>query len=284
MRIALLCAMQQEFNCLSLPGSAAWNTLKSQPFPTYESTKGTRQAVCVVAGVGKSAAAAATQYLVDGYGPSIIISFGLAGALDETARPGDIVFPRMVLQGDTGIYDHGGFQTPASWSKGRARDIFHHEYAADGEAHAWGIEFFRRQGLACRTGPLVTCDQAVFSNHRRRELFRTFGAVAVDMESGAMAQIASLNLLPFVVVRAVSDAHDLEIRDYSQLDKLQADSPLDKARGAAGLLKEPGHLRFLRGMKTGSSLAYRRLGSALPSFIEGCPLSRPQAPSAPTGN
>lgn len=272
-RIGLVCAMRQEHECLSLPASAAWESLESQPFTVFASGIGEREAVCVIAGIGKSAAAAATQYLIDRHAPRTIISFGLAGALDETARPGDIVFPRVVLQGDTGIYDRGGFQTPASWSKGRSREIFHHEYETDVEAHAWGREFFRRRGLDCRTGPLVTCDQAVFSNHRRRELFRVFGAVAVDMESGAVAQVAALNRLPFIAVRAISDAHDLEIRDYSRLDKLQADSPLEKAKGAAGLLREPDHLRFLKDMRAGSSLAYRLLGSTLPVFVESCPVS-----------
>lgn len=270
-RFGLVCAMRQEYDCLTLPGTAAWRALESLPFPVFTAAIGNREAVCVIAGIGKSNAAAATQYLIDRYAPRTIISFGLAGALDETARPGDIVFPRVVLQGDTGIYDRSGFQTPVSWSKGRARDIFHHEHEADMEAHAWGREFFRQRGLDCRTGPLVTCDQAVFSNHRRRELFRVFGAVAVDMESGAVAQVATLNGLPFIAIRAISDAHDLEIRDYSRLGKLQADSRLEKAKGAAGLLKEPDHLRFIKSMRTGSSLAYRLLGSTLPPFIDGCP-------------
>ena len=111
------------------------------------------------------------------------------------------------------------------------------------------VSSFAGAALIAVPAPLVTCDQAVFSNHRRRELFRVFGAVAVDMESGAVAQVAALNRLPFIAIRAVSDAHDLEIRDYSRLDKLQADSPLDKAKGAAGLLREPDHLRFLKNMK-----------------------------------
>ena len=34
-RIGLVCAMQQEHECLSLPATAAWESLEIQPFPVF---------------------------------------------------------------------------------------------------------------------------------------------------------------------------------------------------------------------------------------------------------
>lgn len=269
-RIGLVCAMRSEHACLSLPGGSEWESPESGPFPVYAASMDDTEAVCVVGGVGKGAAAASTQFLIDRYSPLAIISFGLAGALEE-AVAGDIVFPAQVVQGDTGIYDRRGFQAPLSWAEGETRRRLHHEYPADPVIHGWGRGFLRERGIECLTGPLVTCDQAVFSTHRRRELSRVFRAVAVDMESGAVAQVAALNGVPFAALRAISDAHDLEIEDFTQLSRLQADSVSTRIQGALGSLRDSRHRKFIKEMRAGSGRAFDRLGSLIPAFVEHCP-------------
>ncbi len=270
-RVGLVCAMRGERDCLSRPGGAEWNPLEPGPFETSSAALGDTEAVCVVSGIGKAAAAAATQYLVERFSPVLIVSFGLAGALSASARTGELVLPSVVLQGDTGIYDRGGFQAPVGWEEGVGRRRFHHEYPADPAVHEWGRGFLEERGVDHHTGPLVTCDQAVFSSHRRRELHHTFHAVAVDMESGAIAQAAALNHVPFCAFRALSDAHDLEMEDASRLASLQADSIAAKVKGALGTLADRRQRGFIMGLREGSNLALERLGGLLPDFVEHCP-------------
>ncbi len=208
---------------------------------------------------------------MDSYSPALIVSFGLAGGLDETSRPGEIVFPETVLQGDTGIYDRRGLQTAEAWPGGQAKRFFHHQHLADPHVFSWGVEFFRQRGVTFHTGPLVTCDQAVFSNHRRRELSRAFGAVAVDMESGAISQVAAAGRLPMVVIRAISDAHQLEMENCEEILGLQSDALGAKVSSAIKVLRHTGHREFIKVFKKGGSLAYESLGRELPAFLELCP-------------
>jgi adenosylhomocysteine nucleosidase len=53
---------------------------------------------------------------------------------------------------------------------------------------------------------LVTAAKSVGSVEGKAQLFRTTGAVAVDMESAAVADIAEQNGLPFLAVRVVVDS------------------------------------------------------------------------------
>ncbi|MEM7348549.1 MAG: hypothetical protein AAF485_30345, partial [Chloroflexota bacterium] len=54
---------------------------------------------------------------------------------------------------------------------------------------------------------------------KRQWLYDTFQAIAVDMESAALAQIAFLNSTPWLAVRSISDTADSEI-DFDMPSKI----------------------------------------------------------------
>src|SRR5262249_17149324 len=60
--------------------------------------------------------------------------------------------------------------------------------------------------IEARAGRLVTTAKSVGSVEDKAELFRTTGAVAVDMESAAVAEVAEQHGLPFLAVRVVVDS------------------------------------------------------------------------------
>ena len=61
-------------------------------------------------------------------------------------------------------------------------------------------------------GACVTCDQFVIAQEARNTLFEAYQALAVDMESGAVAEVASFFDTPFIATRAISDPTELDIR------------------------------------------------------------------------
>jgi nucleoside phosphorylase len=67
------------------------------------------------------------------------------------------------------------------------------------------------------TGCLVSGDQVIADEAKKQWLHTTYDALAVDMESGAMAQIAFLNNIPWLAIRAVSDSADSTV-DIGQRD------------------------------------------------------------------
>jgi adenosylhomocysteine nucleosidase len=66
--------------------------------------------------------------------------------------------------------------------------------------------------IGCYVGRVVTGDQFISDAVKRNELITTFGAYCVEMEGAAMAQVAWLNKVPFVIIRAISDKADTEAR------------------------------------------------------------------------
>src|SRR5690348_2974775 len=56
--------------------------------------------VVIVGGVGKVAAALATQFACDVFKPRCVVSMGIAGALDKKTRAGQVVVATSAVQHD----------------------------------------------------------------------------------------------------------------------------------------------------------------------------------------
>ena len=114
-------------------------------------------------------------------GASELVSFGIAGGLDPERAPGDLILPERIVTPDDEAIDCD----PAARSRWQRT-------AAE-------------TGLRYSGGSLIGSAQAVVSVADKRRLHVSSGAVAVDMESFAVAQVASEAGVPFTAVRAVSD-------------------------------------------------------------------------------
>ena len=88
-RIAIVCAMTQEVQ----PLVREWRKVRERGLTFFESDK----AVVVVAGIGSAPAAMASMTLIAREQPCCLMSVGLAGALRDDLRVGDILSPGMVV-------------------------------------------------------------------------------------------------------------------------------------------------------------------------------------------
>lgn len=127
-------------------------------------------------GMGSSAAATGARALIEA-GARALASFGLAGGLDPSLQAGAILLPEEILGAD-----------------GRVRPC------EAGWRNRLGATF------SARTGKLLTSAKAVGSVEDKAALFRSTGAVAVDMESAAIADVAEAHGLPFIAVRVIVDS------------------------------------------------------------------------------
>lgn len=132
-----------------------------------------------LSGIGRAAAAAAAQALVDA-GVSALMTFGMAGGLDPALKPGSVVIPREVISPDGTRY-----AACRAWR----------------EQVAAAVSALR----AVSEGNLLTSTQAIETPADKAAAFHTTGAAAVDMESAAVAEIAAKHNLPFIAVRVIVD-------------------------------------------------------------------------------
>ncbi|MBV8911017.1 MAG: hypothetical protein JOZ89_09675 [Gammaproteobacteria bacterium] len=206
---------------------------------------GTRVAV---SGVGRAAAADCARWLAES-GANALISWGMAGGLDPALGAGTLALPREVIsaQGER-------FATAPQWRTSLACAV-----AAD---------------QTVSEGALLTCVAPLGSPADKAAAFRTTAAVAVDMESDAVAQVAASHALPFLAVRAIVDTAD-DALPPALTAAVVAAGTLRGQQVIAALLQAPGEMAALMRL----AWAYRAARRSLIAVARSGALAPPTAPS-----
>lgn len=180
-RIAIVGALEREL----MPLIKDWHRKKSsydgREFTVYQSD----YAVVVCGGIGSEPARRAAEAAIAEYSPEILISAGIAGALVPELRIGDTVFPSTVVD------------------------------FKDGSRHATAIQNAPLGGTSLGRTVAVTYPE-IASSDQKRQLARSYGAHAVDMEAAAVARSAQQHNVQFVAVKAVSDEVDFDISELNR--------------------------------------------------------------------
>ena len=124
-------------------------------------------------GIGRAAASHRVEAVLQTHTPQFLISAGFAGGLDPELRVGDIVVAE-------------NHSTPELLPPRRS------------VAGSLGERVF--------FGSLLTAEQPAESPEEKRRLRERSGAMAVDMETEAIATICAAASVPFLAARAISDA------------------------------------------------------------------------------
>ena len=192
------------------------------PSLLHRGTLNGKKVVAAEIGIGKVAAAAGTQALIDGHAPGALIFTGSAGGLSSALRVGDVAIADRVAVHDVGAYRLKGF-VPIGFmvldekgTHGYARNLCASpDLVALAARVASDLTWERSpEGHTPQVhiGTVVTGDQLIVSAEKKRWLAETFAAVVVEMEGAAFAQVATAHGIPWLVIRAVSDHadHDFE--------------------------------------------------------------------------
>jgi adenosylhomocysteine nucleosidase len=181
-----------------------------------------REAVFVESGAGKVNAGVATSLLLDRFDCRALMLCGVAGGLDPALGVGDVVIGTSHVQHDYGTHREGYFITIQPGSRpSRGGTDWHPGYP---EAEA--VVARLRTAVAGLTleplpeevgagprlpaihfGTILTGDSFINAEEHRQRLHDEFAAKAVEMEGGAVAQVARRwgDDIPFVNVRCLSD-------------------------------------------------------------------------------
>ncbi len=138
-----------------------------------EGMLGAKVVVVATSGLGRARARAAAELVVAGHRPSWLISAGFAGALDLGLQRNDVLLADEVVD-------------------------------LDGRRFAIDVKLGDHRGRI-RTGRLLTVDAIARTAAEKAELARSSGALAVDMETFALAELSASRNLRFVSMRVISD-------------------------------------------------------------------------------
>jgi adenosylhomocysteine nucleosidase len=216
--IGLICAIPQELAHLRNALAHAWSEELAHARFDKGGLDGS-EVVLAGAGIGKVNTALVATLLADRFRCRAIVFSGVAGGLDPDLHIGDVVIADRTLQHDAGVIEDERLATyqaghvpffnptdrlgypvdPALIERLRARLA---GFALPPLSHAAG-----GAGAAPRIvfGTILSGDQYIHCETTRERLFRELGGGAVEMEGGALGQVAEAFGIPFLDIRALSD-------------------------------------------------------------------------------
>ncbi|MDZ7587248.1 MAG: 5'-methylthioadenosine/S-adenosylhomocysteine nucleosidase [Patescibacteria group bacterium] len=148
-----------------------------------------RKTLLLRSGVGKTSAAMATQFLIDRFQPKMIINLGVAGALNREMKQGTVLVADSCQEWDVDL-----------------SAIYLQALAPIFPASAIELSpILSVLASSVSSGRIITGDAFVANQGQRETLAKKFMAVAVDMESAAIAKVATANGIPFFVIKGISD-------------------------------------------------------------------------------
>lgn len=214
-------------------------TQRTQYFTVHVGCLQDRWIAVFEGGVGGAAAARAAEAMLDVHRPEWVISAGFCGGLNASLRRGDILLADMLLN-----------------SVGEQLAI---DMRIDPK------ELAGRPGL--HVGRLLTADRIVRSPSQKLELGRQYQALAVDMETFAVAEVCRRRRARLLSVRIVSDTVEDELPADLEVLARQRTRPARLGAAAAALWNRPGSVWDMLQLKELALVASDRLARFLTGMI-----------------
>ncbi len=199
MTIAILTAMAEE-GALYRDICDVADSLSQAGLTLHRAPYAGHDLVLATMGVGKVNAARATQVVIGAAAPDAIICTGTAGSLHDGLEVGDLVVGRDCLQHDLRVEFLGlpPGQVPFT-------DLRLFRASPPLVERAQAVEL---SGRTQHVGRVLTGDTFVQDAATRRALHDELEGDCVEMEGAAVGQVCTINEVPFLLVRAVSDRAD----------------------------------------------------------------------------
>ena len=169
-------------------------------------------------------------------GVRVLISFGLAGALDPMLRPGDLVIPATII-------------------------------AEGGETYEVDPAWLEALDLETSSGAdrLLGTETIISTAAAKAALYAEYDAAAVDMESHRVAERARSAGLPFIAIRAIADPAKRALPAIAS-SAVKPDGQIDFGATLRGLIAAPWQLPMLiqlGGESAAGTAQLREMGKSL---------------------
>ena len=153
-------------------------------------------------GMGKVNAGICAQLLISRFGATHIINTGFAGALSPEVALGNIVVSTEAVQHDFDV-------SPLGFRKGEIISGMV-AFPADKElvSSACRVIAEALPEVSVHSGRICSGDRFISEKAAKERIISEFGGLCCEMEGAAVAQVCTLNDVPFLILRAISDSAD----------------------------------------------------------------------------
>ncbi len=218
MKLGIIGAMESEVATLKQAMDANHVTTKAG-MDFYDGVLEGTPVVVVQSGIGKVNAAICVQILADLFEVTHVINTGIAGSLNAYLDIGDILVSEKAIQHDVDA-------TVFGYAPGQVPGLESREFTADVAMSDAVVTACRKTNPDITTikGCVVSGDQFISNSDTKKRLIEEYHGDCAEMEGAAIAQAATLNRIPFVIIRAISDKADGSAEmDYPAFEKQAAE-------------------------------------------------------------
>jgi adenosylhomocysteine nucleosidase len=213
MKIGIIVAMRKELDLL-LPLLKNSEQSRMSGFEFYCGTVGKHNVMVMQCGIGKVNAAMGTVSMIANYSPQLIINTGVAGGMNNKVNVMDLVVGSKVCYHDVWC----GFDGVSVHGQVQGLPLYY-------EASSKVLDMVpEKEGIHC--GLIVSGDQFIDNIEDINKIREHFPqALAVDMESGAIAHTCYVRNTPFVSMRIISDSPGAGHNNTNQYNDFWAEAP-----------------------------------------------------------
>ena len=173
-----------------------------------------RDVVVATCGVGKVFAAICAEAMILKFGVTALLNTGVAGGLLPELEIGDVALADKVVQHDMNTTALGDPQ-------GLLSGINIVEISTSNKLLKPLCEATAELDFNGAVGTIASGDLFVAKASTKERIVKQFGAIACEMEGGAIGHVAFVNGVPFAVLRVISDGGDG--MEFSEFVKIAAD-------------------------------------------------------------
>lgn len=201
MTIGIMGAMIEEIEPL-LRFFKEYETVEFADNKYYKTKYKNNDIVVAYSKIGKVFASLTATTMIEKFGIKKLLFSGVAGAIDEDLHIGDLVIATKLCQHDLDIT---AFGHPYGYVPEGSVYI-----KSDKKLNDLAKEVAKEKGIKLKEGIVATGDQFVADSKRKEWIRDTFKASALEMEGASVAVVANALNIPFLVLRAISDAADMD--------------------------------------------------------------------------
>ena len=168
----------------------------------YEAKYGNLNVVIAYSKIGKVFSTLTASTLIQKFGCDTLLFSGVAGAINPQLKIGDLIVADKLAQHDLDIT---AFGHPFGFVPGGNVYI-------DTDVNLRNIakEVANEQNINLLEGTIATGDQFIANEERKEFIENTFKADALEMEGASVAVVCDALNVPFLILRAISDAADMD--------------------------------------------------------------------------
>ena len=178
-----------------------------------------KNVVVAKCGIGKVFAAICAQTMILEYQPSVIINSGVAGSLTKDLGVLNVAIANNVVQHDMDT-------SPLGDPKGLVSGINVIYFDANLNVVNAFIKSAEIQSCKYLCGTIASGDKFISAPSEKNALNNEFGAIACEMEGGAIGHACYINNIPFGIIRAISDGEGAEM-DYATFAEKAANQSIE---------------------------------------------------------